>query len=230
MGTRLTHVPFDIETTGFDTTARVTVVGFALPLGCRVFLNTGGKPAAVSTLDTELAERFNTEIQLTAHEDESALLTAMTAFVEESIAPREFLLVAYNGDRFNGGFDLPFLRSRFALQDQQWPFDRIPYADIYPLIKDRFNTSADGEEGNDLVTAYDLLTDGDLSAVDPFDESSAAVRAFRTGDFESLLTHNVADILRTKALASLAERFCGKSEFRLKSLTPSARDPDLSSP
>lgn len=54
--------------------------------------------------------------------------------------------------------------------------------------------------------------------------------AFEAGAFGPLLEHNVADVLRTKALASLAERYCGKSEFQLKSLTPSVRDPDLSPP
>jgi len=36
--TALEVVAFDIETTGFDVTDEVTVVGFAVPLGCRVFV------------------------------------------------------------------------------------------------------------------------------------------------------------------------------------------------
>jgi uncharacterized protein YprB with RNaseH-like and TPR domain len=39
----LEFVAFDIETTGFDVTDAVTAVGFALPLGCRVFVQTGGR-------------------------------------------------------------------------------------------------------------------------------------------------------------------------------------------
>jgi len=34
----LDQVAFDIETTGFDVDDEVTVVGFALPLGVRVFV------------------------------------------------------------------------------------------------------------------------------------------------------------------------------------------------
>jgi hypothetical protein len=228
MGTRLTHVAFDIETDGFAADAQVTVVGLCLPLGSRIFLNTDQRTIDVPRLEARLADRFETEIDLSTHPTETALLEALAPFLAETIAPRDYMLVAYNGERFNGGFDLPFLRTRYSLQELDWPFDGIPYADILPLVRTRFNTMTAGEERNDLVQAYDTLVGGDLSKFDPFAESSEAVDAFEAGEFESLLAHNIADIRRTKALASLAERFCGKSEFKLKSLTPSVRDPDLS--
>jgi len=46
----LEMVPFDIETTGFDVTDEVTVVGLELSLGCRVFLQ-----ADEDALDGDLA-------------------------------------------------------------------------------------------------------------------------------------------------------------------------------
>ncbi len=230
MSTRLTHVPLDIETAGFDTTAEVTVVGFTLPLGNRIFLNTGGREVDPTNIEAQLTATFETEIQLSAHQTERSLLEGVAEFAAEKLAPRDYLLIAYNGERFNGGFDLPFLRTRYTLQDHKWPFDGLPYADLLPVIQNRFNTSIDGEEQNGLVSAYDTLVGGNLTKCDPFDESEEAVIAFETGAFEQLLAHNLADILRTKALASLAEQYCGKSEFNLKSLTPSARDPDLTSP
>lgn len=110
----------------------------------------------------------------------------------------------------------------------KWPFDSIPYADLFPIIKDRFNTTAAGDKQNDLVSAYDVLIGGRLTDCDPFVESSEAVEAFESGEFEPLIAHNVADILRTAELASVAEQYCGTSEFNLKSLTPSCRDPNLS--
>lgn len=230
MGTRLKHIPFDIETAGFESTAEVTVVGLALPLGNRILLNADGRAVDTESLESQLATTFDVEIDLSTHRCEAELLTTLSKFVDSAIAPREYLLVAYNGERFNGGFDLPFLRTRYALQEQQWPFDGVPYADIYPLIRNRFNTAVDGEDRNDLVTASDVLVGDELSTLDPFDESSEAVEAFESGEFDALLAHNVADILRTAGLAGLAARFCGKSEFNLKSLTPTVRDPDLSSP
>lgn len=228
MGTRLTHVPFDIETSGFETAARVTVVGLELPLGSRVFLNADGRTVRQTELETGLCEQFDTEVRLSAHESEYELLTAVSEFVGETVAPREYLLVAYNGERFNGGFDLPFLRTRYSQHDLAWPFDGLPYADILPLVRNRFNTTVGSEERNDLVSAYETLIGGWLGDEDPFEESREAVAAFEAGEFEPLVAHNLADVLRTGALAALAEQYCGKSEFDLKSLTPSARDPSLS--
>jgi hypothetical protein len=56
--------------------------------------------------------------------------------------------------------------------------------------------------------------------VDPFDGSEAAVAAFENGWFAELVLHNVADVLRTQALGRVAERYCSKSDFGVKSLTP----------
>lgn len=181
MGTRLTHIPFDIETTGFETSACVTVVGFALPLGCRVLLNTANRSVTARDLEPRLSTTFETEIKLSVHPREPALLEAMGAFLDENVAPRDYLLVGYNGERFNGGFDLPLLRTRYALQNVEWPFDGIPYADILPLIQDRFNTTADGEERNDLVNAYETLIGGDLSTADPFTESEKRLCYYLSG-------------------------------------------------
>lgn len=228
MGTRLTHIPFDIETTGFAATASVSVVGFALPLGCQVFVNTADTAVQAERLERRVGARFETEIKLSTHHSEQALLEGIAEFLDNRIADREYLLVAYNGERFRGGFDLPFLRTRYLQNGLQWPFDSIPYADLLPIIKDRFNTTADGDEQNDLVGAYDVLVGGPLTNCDPFVESSEAVAAFEAGEFEALVAHNVADILRTGELASVAEQYCGTSDFDLKSLTPSCRDPNLS--
>jgi uncharacterized protein YprB with RNaseH-like and TPR domain len=63
MGTRLTQVPFDIETTGFAVDDEVTVVGFVLPLGCRVFLQTGGQRASGDRLEAQMHEQFGPHLQ-----------------------------------------------------------------------------------------------------------------------------------------------------------------------
>jgi len=41
-------------------------------------------------------------------------------------------------------------------------------------------------------------------------------------DFEPLVRHDVADIRRTRSLMQLAERYCSKSDFSMKSLDPVA--------
>lgn len=228
MGTRLTPIAFDIETTGFETDATVTVVGFSLPLGCRILFATGDRAVRESTIEERLEDTFDVTIQVSAHRTEADLLEAVTAFAADSITPKEYMLVAYNGERYRSGFDLPFLRTRYALQDVDWPFVDTPYADVMPIFQHRFNTVVDEEGVGDLERVYGELVGGDLASLDPFETSAKAVTAFESGDFDSLLAHNAADVLRTQALVSIAQRYCGKSEFRLKSLTPTSMDSSLS--
>lgn len=169
----LRQVPFDIETTGFDADDVVTVVGFAVPLGVRVFVTTGGRPAPdIGEVDGDVVVKTST------HSSERGLLTAVSGFVQERFRDADVLLVAYNGERWRGGFDLPFLRTRFARLDIPWPFTDVPYADVLPLVTKRFNTTVDGDEHSDLDTAYDALCDGTYGELDPFTESSEAVTAF----------------------------------------------------
>jgi len=55
---------------------------------------------------------------------------------------------------------------------------------------------------------------------DPFEDSGVAVEAFRDRDWEPLLLHNLADIIRTRELAMLAGRYVAKSDFGMKNLDP----------
>lgn len=223
MSSDLTIVSFDIETTGFSLSEMVTTMGLVLPLGCRVFLNTEGRSVEEESVEARLESKFETPVNLSAHHDEREMFIAFESFADERLAPGDYLIAAYNGDRFRSGFDLPFLRSRLSLLDTEWPFVNVPYTDLLPIFDARFNTNIGEDEVKDLERVYDALVGGKLTAADPFDDSSEAVEAFHRGDFEALLQHNVADILRTDALASLAERYCSRSEFKLKSLTPAKR-------
>jgi uncharacterized protein YprB with RNaseH-like and TPR domain len=157
------------------------------------------------------------------------MLEAFSSFVTESVAPNDYMIVAYNGERYRGGFDLPFLRTRCTHLNTRWPFDKLPYADLLPIFQRRFNTTLDDNEANDLEVVYEILVGEELTELDPFEGSEEAVTAFESGDFSPLLAHNVSDILRTDALATVAQRYCATSEFNLKSLTPTLRDPNLDS-
>ena len=214
----LEQVAFDIETTGFDVSDEVTVIGFAVPMGVRVMAQTGGRSATDVGVVVENATE--TIVNVSTHPSERAVLTAVADFVEQRLHDEDVLLVAYNGERWNGGFDLPFLRTRYAKLDIAWPFEDVPYADLLPLVSDRFNTSIDGEEYGDLATAYEVLGDGNYGDHDPFDESAEAVTAFDDGRFAELVLHNVSDVLRSREIGQVAERYCAKSEFSVKSLTP----------
>ena len=210
----LKTVAFDIETTGFETSDRLTVLGFDTAISSRVFLNTGDDPVP-SGLEDRLNSELRTPLTLSTHESESALLEGMATFVESTFADREFKLVAYNGDTWNGGFDLPFLRTRLTTHDIGWPFADLPYVEVLDVFESRFNTSEDTLDG-----VYEELIGDGLGDLDPFADSAEAVTAWKTRDFEPLVLHNVADIRRTRTLMDLAERYCSTSDFSMKSLEP----------
>lgn len=210
-------VAFDIETTGFSVSDTVTVVGFALPMGARVFCRTDDRSAP--DLEATVRERADEHVQVSTHASEKALLKAVGVFTADRLDDDDVLLVAFNGETWNAGFDLPFLRSRLAMTGVEWPFRDVPYADLLPLVTQRFNTAVDGEERTSLDGVYETVCDGELGELDPFAESSEAVAAFEDGRFVELVLHNVADVLRTRRLGQLAQRYCSKSDFKLKSLT-----------
>ena len=215
----LEQVAFDIETSGFDAVVVVATVGCAVPMGVRVFLQTADRDASgiESAVESEVSE---TLVNVSTHASERELLVEVSEFVAERFSDGDVLLVAYNGERWNGGFDVPFLRTRYAQCDLAWPFVDVPYADVMPLVTDRFNTTVDGTEQGGLVAAYDVLCGRSYGDVDPFDDSVEAVATFEDGRFAPLVLHNVADVLWTRALGRVAERYCSKSEFKVKSLTP----------
>ena len=214
----LSTVAFDIETTGFTVADRLTVVGFDAEIGSHVFLNTDGK-APIEGLEERINDAVTTPVVLSIHDSEDALLESITEFVGSTLADRDIKLVAYNGETWDGGFDLPFLRTRLNHHDLGWPFEDIPYIEAMDVFQSRFNTTE-----NSLVAVYDELIGGDVGDVDPFVDSASAVDAWERGEFEDVVLHNIADIRRTRALMDLAERYCSKSDFSMKSLDPVVSD------
>jgi uncharacterized protein YprB with RNaseH-like and TPR domain len=135
-------------------------------------------------------------------------LTPVAFDIETSGLDRHYL-TAYHGETWNGGFDLPFVRTACIAHDIEWPFPNLPYADMLDVV-DRFDTN----DKNDLVGVYDELVGNETC--DPFDDSGSAVDAFENGDWEPLLRHNLADIQRTRELAALAGQYVPQSDFRMK--------------
>ena len=144
----LEQVAVDIETTGFDVEDEVTVVGFGLSMGVRVFVQTDGRPPGDVTSEVDAATE--TVVNVSTHASEEQLLAAVKEFVAERLCGLDVLLVAYNGERWRGGFDLPFLRTRFCTIGGAGPFADGGYADGMAVVNDRVNTTGDGEEDRDL--------------------------------------------------------------------------------
>ena len=59
----LATIAFDIETTGFDTTDQLTVVGFDAEIGSRIFLNTDGN-ASSTRIEKRVNQRLATPVTL----------------------------------------------------------------------------------------------------------------------------------------------------------------------
>ena len=212
-------VAIDIETTGFSVEDEVTVIGLEFALGSRVAYQTGGRP--VEEVEAQVEAECEHTVAVEGHDHEEVMLRGISAYIRYRLMNDDVLLVAYNGETWQGGFDLPFLRTRFAIHDIPWPFIDVPYADLLPIVKKLFNTTRNGESNNDLPTAHDLLCPafGDAPA-DPFEDSGEAVTAFEEGRYEELVRHNVADIVRTRQLGRVAQQYASKSDFSLKSMTP----------
>jgi hypothetical protein len=213
----LDPVAFDIETSGFDETAVITVAGFAHELGILLICNLAGREAPdhaplVATLD----HHASTAVQVEFVTDEQALLEAITEFATHRLDGDRHYLTAFNGETWSGGFDLPFCRTRYVRHGLEWPFGDIAYADMIQLV-DRFNT----HDHSDLVGVYDVLVGEETC--DPFDDSAEAVDAFEMGEWLSLCQHNLADIQRTRQLAELAGQFVARSDFNMKNLQPPSR-------
>jgi hypothetical protein len=219
---RLAPVAFDLETEGFLTSDEITVAGLRLPMGALVLLNTGGR-SVDSALETRVqAESGLDAVKLVVCDSEQELLERLGEEADATLHGSDRLLVAFNGETWRGGFDLAFLRTRCGATDVRWPFLDVPYADLLPIVQKRVNTTIEGEDGTeevgDLCGAFDVLIGGEHC--DPFDDSSQAVEAAATGDWEGLVLHNIADIERTQQLAEWMERVVPKSEFKLKNLAP----------
>jgi len=213
---RLQPVAFDIETDGFSPGSVLTVAGLAHQLSVVMLLNTTGRQADADALETHLNEYSSTSVTLEVCDSEHALLERLGTVCDERLDGNSHYLTAYHGETWNGGFDLPFVRTACVQHDVQWPFPDMAYADMLEVV-DRFNT----DDENELVEVYDQLVGRETC--DPFEDSSAAVDAFRDGDWRALLLHNLADIERTRELAGLAGRYVAKSDFNMKNLSP----PDL---
>lgn len=222
--TALELVSFDLETTGFTVSDEVTVVGFAVPMGVRVFTQSAGS-VGEGEIEAGVQEHVDELVKVSVHASEQEMFEQVASFSADRLQTNDVLLIAYNGERWKGGFDLPFLRTRLSRTGVEWVFQDIPYADVMPVVTDRFNTTlADENTVQDLVGIYETLLSGTYGEFDPFDDSREAVTAFEQGRITELVRHNVADVLRTRALGRLAQQYCSKSDFQLKSLTATIDD------
>lgn len=209
----LAPVAFDIETTGLGPDATLTAAGLAFDAGAWLGLNTGGRRADAAHLEARIHRDADAAVVVAVRESEAGLLDALAGAATDRCDPDRQYLTAYNGETWDGGFDLPFLRRACARHHADWPFPAMAYADVRSMVA-RIATG----DARDLETVYDALVGGDHG--DPFDESAEAVAAHEAGEWAALLAHNLADVRRTRALAALAGEYVPQSDFGMKNLAP----------
>ena len=210
----LDPIAFDIETSGLDEDAVITVAGFGHELGESLIVNVDGRESYDrQSLVTTLDEHSAGTVQLEVFDSEQALLDSLADFATHQLDGDRHYLTAFNGETWNGGFDLPFCRTRFLNYDMEWPFRDVAYADMMQIV-DRFDT----HDHSDLIGVYETLIG--TETCDPFEDSAEAVDAYEGGEWLPLLKHNLADIQRTRELAELAGRFVARSDFKMKNLEP----------
>mgnify|MGYP002760805756 CR=1 FL=1 len=103
-------VAYDIETTSVEGRHEATVVWFAVPVGVRVFVQTYER--AAPDVEASVRDRVETHVQVSIHDSERVLLEAVGAFATVRLDGNDVLLVAFDGELWRSGFDLPFLRRR----------------------------------------------------------------------------------------------------------------------
>jgi len=204
-----------------------------------VFVQAGETGMAASEVEATVRDRTGEHVVVSCHESEAAVLRAVGEFVAERVCGEDVLLVAYNGERWKGGFDLPFIRTRCLHDGVDWMFDGLQFADLWEPVKKRLNTTytAHGKSDsvNSLTGAYRLLSDrlDGLRAVtdtpeeytwygevqyDPFADSGSAAAHYARGDLLPVCQHNLADVHRTWELAKLVGQFVPGRDFSNKKL------------
>lgn len=133
---------FDIETTGLSGVQdEVIVVGFREELSegvMTVFYQDSEQASSVDSADLVAS----CEIVLEACETERELIECVRSFVDSNgFRDGEAQLCGYNSNTYQGGFDIPFLRTRCSILDVDWVFERVKHLDLYDAVESSFNTT-----------------------------------------------------------------------------------------
>jgi hypothetical protein len=104
----LAPVAFDIETSGLDEDAVITVAGFSHDLVNWLAPNTDGQHADAAALTEALNQCTDRQTELVVTPDEAALLRALDSFVNDRIDGDAHYLTAYTAKRGTRGLTCRF--------------------------------------------------------------------------------------------------------------------------
>lgn len=233
------HVAWDIETTGFDWNDEITVSGFWFPAGHATLL-LNAETSALNAEDYEErleAIREGLDVRVHVCVDEHDLLSTLHDVVFEQFDDNYNRLIAFNADSWQGGFDLPFLRTRCISHDHPWVFEDLEFTDLWEVTKKRLNTTTTAHDAttdiNSLTGSHSIIFNQHTTAAledtpdypayrdhpyDPFTDSSSAVYSYRHGEYLPVLKHNLADIHRTWELGEIIKQYVPTKDLTTKKL------------
>ena len=222
------QVACEIETTGFGWRGEITVCGFWYRGGHATLLANAGPHTVDERLLTDgLQDASGADVRVRVCDDETELLRGMGEELFERFERDYDRLVAYNADSWQGGFDLPFVRTRCLRRGVDWVLGGVMSSDLYDPVKKRLNTThtayGTSADGKTLTGAHELLFKDapdpagllDVEghpwysgrAYDPFGSSGSAAHHYRIGDLLPVCLHNLADVHRTWELGELVRVF-----------------------
>lgn len=235
------HVAWDLETTGFAWDAEITVSGFWFPGDsghAELVINTDDTTIEPEQYKTDLERVSDANVTITAADNEAALLEELRRVLFDRFDRDYNRLTAFHADSWQGGFDLPFLRTRCIAHGVDWVFDGLSFCDLWDPVKKRLNTTATywdkHDDVNSLEGAHGILL-GDNPppvlaaaapdhpwyadrAYDPFEDSGSAVYCYERGDLLPVAQHNLADVHRTWELAEIVRAFVPSKDITEKKL------------
>ncbi|MEZ3118186.1 hypothetical protein RYH80_19915 [Halobaculum sp. MBLA0147] len=231
-------VAWDIETTGFTHSDKITVTGLWYPDGwAKLILNTQDRTVDRTGLESNLANvSGGISVEVIAVDSEEKLVDRLGQVVFETFDRDYNRLVAFNADSWQGGFDLPFLRTRCIKHGVDWVFDGLMMTDLWEPVSKRLNTTysryGKSDDTNSLSGAHRVLCGAGIreeagpadytpygdEGYDPFDSSGSAVSSYRDGDFLQVCKHNLADIHRTWELSQLVRSYVSGKDTTTKKL------------
>lgn len=173
-------VPFDIETTGFEINSKLTTITTYLDGTYFIYINNEFEDIDdVDSLESTL-DRSVDDTNIKICEGEQNVLEEFSSDIEDITETYDYYLVAYNGERWRGGFDLSFLRTVAQRHGMDNLFSGRYYIDLYPIFdKGRINTvgpslesiNTDDKKGYRQILDYaeyhhkDLFEDNDTEEV-----------------------------------------------------------------
>ena len=114
---------------------------------------------------------------------EEEMLEQLSVDVESALGGK--ILVTFNGDNWSGGFDIPFLRTRYVINDMvdMYPFGGVKHIDLMPVLQKKFNTAMVKEASLDDLSAAQCKKLVQMCSIRPFTTKAENVKMLGAVDY-----------------------------------------------